>query len=230
MLKKIYFFLFLCSCSYPLPKNQKIIIVSNKEKTKTIRFAQNRKWIGFPKDFNLSLKELRQFSNLKSLEIFSPQFFNLGEISFHSQLTFLNLSHTSVNDLQPIFKLKKLRTLILNRSKVTDKTFENFKLPKNITKLSFAYTKVTSLKFISSDCSLRVLDIRYTKIKVISFLKHCQKLIELKMGNSLINDIQALFQLKNLTYLEIDNLQLNKLELERLKKKNRFLKIVNYWK
>ena len=220
----IFILLLILKCNFPIPQNEEIIEVYNINKTKSVKFAKNRKWIGFNKNFTINLNSIKEFKNLKSLEILSPSFSNLTNIQIHSNLTFLNLSHTSVQNLKPLNKLKKLKTLILTKSDVNETSFKNFSTSK-LTKLFLSNINLTNINFIQDNCSLRVLDIRNTKVSNLNPLINCPKLIELKIGNSLVKNLDVILQLPNLNYLEMENIEVNKKILNAMREKNKWLKI-----
>lgn len=66
--------------------------LKDRSKTKTEYFPENAKYLGFKENFNPDLNQFRQFSNLESLEISSPELKDLSQLGSLKTIQYLNLS------------------------------------------------------------------------------------------------------------------------------------------
>ncbi len=205
-------------------ETQGFITVRNTLNEEVEIFPEKTRSIGFRRDFNVNVNDLLQFSELESVEISYSKFEDLKGIDRIKKLTYLNLSGTSVKDLQSLSALIKVHSLILNDTLVEN--FESVQEMKSLTRLSIANTQVKSLSFVQYFPELRQLDIRDTLIDSLNGIETAKKLTSLLIGNTKIHSIANAAVLKHLTNLEIDNLRIPESEIVNLRTRLPFLKIV----
>jgi hypothetical protein len=111
----------------------------------------------------------------------------------------LDLSNTSVSNLEPIKACKSLNTLILDYTGVYDLSAV-VDLPK-LEELRFANTQVSELSPVASLPVLRRLDLSGTRVSDLSALVNSKTLETLNINKTDVSDISALSSLTSLRYL-----------------------------
>ncbi|MBM3168394.1 MAG: leucine-rich repeat domain-containing protein [Bacteroidetes bacterium] len=112
----------------------------------------------------------------------------LAPLSELRDLTYLDISHTSISNLAPISNITLLESLILTN------------------------TPTSEIQFIKYSERLRYLDISRTKIENISDLLHLTQLTSLKASQTPIQSFAVLNQFKNLQELDLSESGFNNVE------------------
>ena len=128
---------------------------------------------------------------------------SLEPLSEMSDLTWLDISGTSVEDLSPVRNLNKLKVLRANSTMIEDL----MALKYNITleELEVANTAVDDLSILASLRGLQKLNLAETQVTRASNLKHCPELTALNMSGTRIANIAFLQDLTQLKALDISN-------------------------
>ncbi|WP_083244261.1 hypothetical protein [Leptospira tipperaryensis] len=184
------------------------------------------RWIGFGENEFPDTARLSDFRNLVSLEILHPDFQNLEELSALKTVGFLNVNGTKVKNLSPLSKLPLLHSLYLNQTFVDEKDLARYPNVGSLTKLGLYKTKIKDLSFIGPECKLRQLDIRGTEVASLEPIAGCKNLLELRIGNTKINEIKYIYEMKDLRYLEWSGLNISREELDWIRIQLPYLKLV----
>jgi hypothetical protein len=138
---------------------------------------------------SIDLALLYKFVSVDSLNFSgNRQIRQLSPLSELRELTFLDISNTSISNLAPISNITLLESLILSN------------------------TPTAEIQFIKYAEKLQYLDISRTKIENISDLLHLSKLTSLKAEQTPIQSFSVLNQFKNLQELDLSESGFNNLE------------------
>lgn len=150
-------------------------------------------------DAKLKLVSQRQRADLSGIR----EIISLEPLSELSDLTCLDLSGTSVDDLSPVRNLNKLKVLKANSTLLDDLS----PLKYNITleELEVANTAIDDLSVLSSLRNLEKLNLSNTQVNRINNLKSCANLVSLNLGGTRIANVGALQDLTQLKSLDISN-------------------------
>ena len=118
-----------------------------------------------------------------------------------SDLTWLDISETSVEDLSPVRNFNKLEVLRANSTLVED--ISSLKYNITLEELEVANTTVDDLNVLSSLRNLKKLNVANTQVNRITNLKSCSNLIALNLGGTRIASIAILQDLPQLKFLDI---------------------------
>ncbi|TGK33864.1 leucine-rich repeat domain-containing protein [Leptospira gomenensis] len=184
------------------------------------------RWIGFGPDELPDTTRLADFRELVSLEILHPNFENLEELSSLKSVGFLNVNGTKVRNLSPLSKLPALHSLYLHGTEVDETDLSRYPGVSGLTKLGLYKTKIRDLSFIGSECKLRQLDIRGTEVSSLEPIAGCKNLWELRIGDTKIKELKYVYEMKDLRYLEWSGLQISKEDLETIRLRLPYLKLV----
>jgi len=148
-------------------------------------------------DAKLKLVTQKQRLDLSGIR----EIISLEPLSELSDLTYLDFSETSVEDLSPVRNLNKLKVLKANSTLIDD----IFNLKYNITleELEVANTTIDDLGVLSSLHNLQKLNVAQTQVNRINHLKNCPNLVSLNMGGTRIANLGALQDLTQLKSLDI---------------------------
>ncbi|AVV52146.1 leucine-rich repeat domain-containing protein [Leptospira santarosai] len=194
---------------------------------KILRYYPHQiRWIGFDKSELPDVTGLVEFRSLVSLEIFHPEFRDLEELASLKTIGFLNVSGTKVKDLSALSKLSVLHSLYLNETSVDEQDLKRYPGVGKLTKLSLYKTKIRDLSFIDSECELRQLDIRNTEVSSLEPIANCGNLLELRIGHTRVKEIRFIYEMKNLRYLEWTGLDLSRKELDLVRERLPYLKLI----
>ena len=199
-----------------------IVIHDDRQKIVAI-IPENAKWFGVESSSRLALP------SLESLPVVS---FDLhaagitGTALENSRLDFLSVSLKEI-PFQSINKIHSLQYLYLYNSSTTSADMEQLSALRKLIVLSLNHSNVTSLEFLKNHPHLRRLYLQHTNIQDLQPVIYCKDLQELYIGETSIKDISPLQNLKYLEKLEV-NASITEMQINELKKKNRFLKIFRY--
>ena len=127
----------------------------------------------------------------------------LDPLSELSDLTCLDISGTSIEDLAPVRNLNKLKVLKANSTLIEDISALKYNI--TLEELEVANTTIEDLGVLSSLRNLQKLNINSTQVSRISNLKSCPNLIALNLGGTGIANIGILQELEHLKFLDVSN-------------------------
>ena len=127
----------------------------------------------------------------------------LEPLSEMSDLTWLDVSGTSIEDLSPVRNLNKLKVLRANSTMIEDLSALKYNI--TLEELEVANTYVEDLSVLSSLHGLLKLNLAETPVNRPSNLKHCPSLISLNLSGTRIANIGFLQDLPQLKTLDISN-------------------------
>ena len=128
---------------------------------------------------------------------------SLDPLSEMSNLTWLDISGTSIEDLSPIRNLNKLKVLRANSTLIEDLTALKYNI--TLEELEVANTNINDIGVLSSLRNLQKLNLAETQVNRISNLKNCSNLLSLNLSATRIANIGILQDLTQLKSLDISN-------------------------
>lgn len=128
---------------------------------------------------------------------------SLEPLSELSELTWLDISETSIEDLSPIRNLNKLKVLRANSTLIEDLSALKYNI--TLEELEVANTTIEDLSVLSSLRNLLKLNLNNTQVNRISNLKSCSNLTSLNLGGTRIANVGILQELTQLKSLDISN-------------------------
>ena len=146
--------------------------------------------------------KLRMASQIQRLDLSGiREIITLEPLSELSDLTWLDVSETSVEDLSPVRNLNKLKVLRANSVLADDL----MALKYNITleELEMANTTVDDLSVLASLRNLTKLNVANTQVNRLTQLKNCVNLTSLNLSGTRIANIGILQDLTQLRSLDI---------------------------
>ena len=141
-------------------------------------------------------KQRVDISNIREIISLEP----LSELS---DLTWLDVSGTSVEDLSPVRNLNKLKVLRANSTLIEDLTALKYNI--TLEELEVANTTIEDLSVLASLRNLLKLNVNNTQVNRISNLKSCPNLTSLNLGSTRIANVGVLQDLVQLKSLDISN-------------------------
>ena len=172
-------------------------------------------------ELDAKLKLVRQKQRLDLSGI--REIISLEPLNELSDLTWLDVSETSVEDLSPVRNLNKLKVLRANSTLANDLTALKYNITleelemanttlddltvlaslRNLTNLNLANTQVSRLTQVKSCPELTMLNLSGTRIANIGVLQDLPKLRSLDISNTSVRDLGPISQLKDLQSLNI---------------------------
>ena len=128
---------------------------------------------------------------------------SLEPLSELSDLTWLDVSGTSIEDLSPVRNLNKLKVLRANSTLIEDLSALKYNI--TLEELEVANTTVEDLSVLTSLRNLLKLNLNNTQVSRISNLKNCPNLTSLNLGGTRIANVVVLQDLAQLKSLDISN-------------------------
>ena len=128
---------------------------------------------------------------------------SLDPLSELSDLTWLDVSGTSIEDLSPIRNLNKLEVLHASSTLIEDLSALKYNI--TLEELEVANTNVEDLGVLSSLRNLQKLNLNNTQVSRISNLKTCPNLTTINLGGTRIANIGILQELVQLKNVDISN-------------------------
>lgn len=128
---------------------------------------------------------------------------SLEPLSELSDLNWLDISGTSIEDLSPVRNLNKLKVLRANSSLIEDLTALKYNI--TLEELEVANTTIEDLSVLASLRNLLKLNLNNTQVNRISNLKSCPNLTSLNLGSTRIANVGVLQDLSQLKSLDISN-------------------------
>lgn len=160
---------------------------------------------------NLKNNEIKDSSpladlvNLKRVNLANNRLEEVGSLANLSNLKYLHLDNNQIQNVQPLSTLTNLLELYVDNNPLAEVNIVE-SMPF-LRKLSIKGTFVTDFQVIARVQSLIYLSIGGVAIenKDIICLSSLEKLVELRMTNTLISDLTSLSQLTNITKLILNN-------------------------
>ncbi len=179
-------------------------------------------------DAKLKLVSQKQRLDLSGIR----EIISLEPLNELSDLTWLDVSETSVEDLSPVRNLNKLKVLRANSTLAQDLsalkyniTLEELEMAnttvddlsvlaslRNLTKLNLANTQITRLTHLKSCPELTSLNLSGTRISNIGVLQDMEQLRSLDISNTSVRDLGPISQLKDLQSLNISGSAISNLQ------------------
>ena len=128
---------------------------------------------------------------------------SLEPLSELSDLNWLDISGTSIEDLSPVRNLNKLKVLRANSTLIEDLAALKYNI--TLEELEVANTTIEDLSVLASLRNLLKLNLNNTQVNRISNLKSCSNLISLNLGSTRIANVGVLQDLTQLKSLDISN-------------------------
>ncbi len=150
-------------------------------------------------DAKLKLVTQKQRVDLSGIR----EIINLDPLSELSDLTWLDISGTSIDDLSPIRNLNKMKVLRANSTLIEDLSALKYNI--TLEELEVANTIVDNLGMLASLRNLQKLNLADTQVSRITNLKNCPNLIALNLSGTRIANIGILQELPQLKALDISN-------------------------
>ena len=120
-----------------------------------------------------------------------------------SDVTWLDISGTSIDDLSPVRNLNKLKVLRANSTLIED--ISTLKYNLTLEELEVSNTAIEDLQVLSSLRNLQKLNVSNTQVNRINNLKSCPNFTHLNLGGTRISNIGALQDLVQLKNVDISN-------------------------
>ena len=128
---------------------------------------------------------------------------NLDPLIEMSDLTWLDLSGTSIEDLAPVRNLNKLEVLRANSTLVEDLSVLKYNI--TLKELEVANTTIDDLSVLTTLRNLEKLNLANTQINRLTLLKNCPNLVSLNLSGTPISNVGILHDLVKLKSLDISN-------------------------
>ena len=133
----------------------------------------------------------------------------------------LGIGYTSIDDITPVYKFKKLKQLYVSRTGIKDYSF--IKNIPTLEGIDFSENDIQDISFLKDYPNLKLVSAAGNNIENIDVLKNLTNLESLNLDNNKIKDISALQDLNHLRAVSLENNNITKLdalssknELERL--------------
>ena len=150
-------------------------------------------------DAKLKLVSQKQRLDLSGIR----EIINLEPLSEMSDLIWLDVSETSIEDLSPVRNLNKLEVLRANSTLIDDLSALKYNL--NLKELEVATTGVEDLAPLATLRHLEKLNVANTPVSRISILKSCPELTTVNLGGTRVSNIGILQDLTKLKNIDISN-------------------------
>ena len=133
----------------------------------------------------------------------------------------LGIGYTSIDDITPVYKFKKLKQLYVSKTGIKDYSF--IKNIPTLEGIDFSENDIQDISFLKDYPNLKLVSAAGNNIENIDVLKNLTNLESLNLDNNKIKDIFALKDLNHLRAVSLENNNITKLdalssknELERL--------------
>ena len=153
------------------------------------------------KELDAKLKQVTQRQRVDISGI--REIINLDPLSELSDLTWLDISGTSIEDLSPIRNLNKLEVLRVNSTLIND--LSALKYNTTLKELEAANTTIDDLSVLTTLRNLEKLNLANTQVNRLTQLKSCPNLISLNLSGTNISNVGILHDLAKLKSLDISN-------------------------
>lgn len=155
-------------------------------------------------DQNELYAKLKLVTQKQSVDISGiREIISVEPLSELSDLTSLDISGTSIDDISPLRNANKLKVLCANSTLIDD--ISSLKYCITLEELNIGGTTVSDLVVLSSLRNLKKLDISNTMANRLTDVKHCAQLTMLNLSGCRISNIAPLQDLAHLTHLDLSN-------------------------
>lgn len=163
-------------------------------------------------DRNLKLVTQKQNVDISGIR----EIINVEPLSELSDLTYLDISETSVDDITTLRNANKLKVLRANSTFIED--ISALKYCITLEELEIGNTNVSDLSVLASLRNLKKLNASNTMVTRLTQLKNCPNLTSVNLGGAKISNIVPLRELTQLTHVDISNTSIRDLSpIETLK-------------
>lgn len=177
-------------------------------------FSTHMRWSQEPKT-----EDLHKLIQIQNLEIKENRLVNnLNPIDKLRHLRTLKVNDTKITDVSPLKNLSYLKEADLSRNPITD-----LNSLQHLTNLKFIYlnnTPIDNLEWLLGLPQIKILDISGTEIKNLKELNNVIHLEKLIAYNTKINNIKPLEDLPDLVLLKIYNSKVSAKKIATFKQKN----------
>ena len=122
----------------------------------------------------------------------------------------LGIGYTSIDDITPVYKFKKLKQLYVSRTGIKDYSF--IKNIPTLEGIDFSENDIQDISFLKDYPNLKLVSAAGNNIENIDVLKNLTNLESLNLDNNKIKDISALQDLNHLRAVSLENNNITKLE------------------
>ena len=158
----------------------------------------------FKNDFAELDAKLKMVTQKQRLDMSGiSEIISLEPLSEMSDLTWLDISGTSIEDLSPVRNLNKLKVLRANSTLIEDLSALKYNI--TLEELEASNTTINDLSVLSSLRNLQKLNLAATQINRISQLKNCPSLASLNLSGTRIANVGIVQDLTQLKTLDISN-------------------------
>lgn len=164
-------------------------------------------------------EELHKLIQIQSLEIKENRLvINLNPIDKLRHLRTLKINDTKITDVSPLKNLSYLKEIDLSRNPITE--LSSFRYLTNLEFIYLSNTPIDNLEWLAGLPQLKILDISGTLIKNLKELNTHTHLKKLITYNTKISNIKPLENLPNLILLKIYNSKVSAKKIANFKQKN----------
>ena len=128
---------------------------------------------------------------------------SLEPINELSDLTWLDVSETSIEDLAPVRNLNKLKVLRANSTLIEDLSALKYNI--SLEELEVANTTVDNLEVLTTLRNIQKLNLNNTQVSRIANLKSCPNLVSVNLGGTHIPNVNVLQEMEQLKTVDISN-------------------------
>ena len=230
---------------YPHGDHSHTILVKDVDKTKTLADphsnsgAETLKKLGFDDDIIHDIQHASadtdfpvHETNVEKMKewLKTVKYLNIGQnkdplkrngLDLMPNIEVLGIGYTSIDDITPVYKFKKLKQLYVSRTGIKDYSF--IKNIPTLEGIDFSENDIQDISFLKDYPNLKLVSAAGNNIENIDVLKNLTNLESLNLDNNKIKDISALKDLNHLRAVSLENNNITKLdalsnknELERL--------------
>ena len=230
---------------YPHGDHSHTILVKDVDKTKPLADphsnsgAETLKKLGFDDDIIHDIQHASadtdfpvHETNVEKMKewLKTVKYLNIGQnkdplkrngLNLMPNIEVLGIGYTSIDDITPVYKFKKLKQLYVSRTGIKDYSF--IKNIPTLEGIDFSENDIQDISFLKDYPNLKLVSAAGNNIENIDVLKNLTNLESLNLDNNKIKDISALKDLNHLRAVSLENNNITKLdalsnknELERL--------------
>ena len=230
---------------YPHGDHSHTILVKDVDKTKPLADphsnsgAETLKKLGFDDDIIHDIQHASadtdfpvHETNVEKMKewLKTVKYLNIGQnkdplkrngLDLMPNIEVLGIGYTSIDDITPVYKFKKLKQLYVSRTGIKDYSF--IKNIPTLEGIDFSENDIEDISFLKDYPNLKLVSAAGNNIENIDVLKNLTNLESLNLDNNKIKDISALKDLNHLRAISLENNNITKLdalsnknELERL--------------
>ena len=230
---------------YPHGDHSHTILVKDVDKTKPLADphsnsgAETLKKLGFDDDIIHDIQHASadtdfpvHETNVEKMKewLKTVKYLNIGQnkdplkrngLDLMPNIEVLGIGYTSIDDITPVYKFKKLKQLYVSRTGIKDYSF--IKNIPTLEGIDFSENDIQDISFLKDYPNLKLVSAAGNNIENIDVLKNLTNLESLNLDNNKIKDISALQDLNHLRAVSLENNNITKLdalssknELERL--------------